>query len=287
MGFDHDAVVTKVAEVVVQASTVFRPDQVAAYKRAIADEVNLHSRWVLEAILENAYTAEKEKIPLCDDTGVPHLLFDVGEEATIPCGFFSAVKEGVAEGLRWLPGRPMAVLGNDYERITQEAGLSGDSGALMPAPIQVEVVPGDEIRLCILMLGGGPEIRGKTLRVFHKHSMDIVVNEMVSWAREGVAKLGCLPSVLAFGIGRSNVEAASLALKAMKDGDFRRQSELERQITASVNTPAIGPLGLGGANTILATFVQVGPQRASGVRIVSLRVGCCFDPRKAMTTFKF
>ena len=33
--------------------------------------------------------------------------------------------------------------------------------------------------------------------------------------------------------------------------------------------------------TALATFVKVGPQRASGVRVVSLRVGCSIDPRKA------
>ena len=36
------------------------------------------------------------------------------------------------------------------------------------------------------------------------------------------------------------------------------------------------PIGL-----FLATFLEVGPQRASGVRIVSLRPGCCFEPRKA------
>ncbi len=155
----------------------------------------------------------------------------------------------------------------------------------MPAPIQIEIVSGKEIRLSVLMLGGGPEIRGKTERVFHKHSLDVVVGEMVSWAREGAAKLGCLPCVLCFGIGRTNVEAASLALKAMKDGSFNRQNEMEAHITSLINDSGIGPLGLGGVNTALATFVKVGPQRASGVRIVSLRVGCCFDPRRASVTF--
>jgi len=287
MNFDYSTVVDRTAETLVEASTTFRPDQLAAYERAIKREQNSHSRWVLETILENAKTAEKEGLPLCDDTGVPHLFLEIGEDALVPPRFFAALKEGVADGLRRLPGRPMAVLGNDYERIAQEVGLSEDPGDLLPAPIQIETVTGNKIQLSVLMLGGGPEIRGKTERVFHKHSLDVVVNEMVSWAREGAAKLGCLPCILGFGIGRTNVEAASLALKAMKGGNFNQQNEMEERITASVNTAGIGPLGLGGVNTALATFVKVGPQRASGVRIISLRVGCCFDPRRASTTFKF
>lgn len=287
MSFDYNTVVDKTAETLVEASTTFRTDQVAAYERAIEREKNSHSRWVLETILENANTAQKKRLPLCDDTGVPHLFLEIGEDASVPPHFFTALREGVAEGLRRLPARPMAVLGNDYERITQEAGLSEDPGDLLPAPIQMETVPGDKIRVSVLMLGGGPEIRGKTQRVFHKHSLDVVIDEMVSWAKAGAAKLGCLPCVLGFGIGRTNTEAASLALKAMKDGDFSKQNEMEKRITAAVNAAEIGPLGLGGINTALATFVKVGPQRASGIRVISLRVGCCFDPRRANVIFKF
>ena len=33
--------------------------------------------------------------------------------------------------------------------------------------------------------------------------------------------------------------------------------------------------------TVLATFMKVGPQRASGVRVVAMRPGCCFEPRMA------
>jgi len=67
----------------------------------------------------------------------------------------------------------------------------------------------------------------------------------------------------------------------MKDGDLLEQSDLEQYITDEVNKSNVGPLGVGGSTTALGTFIKVGPQRASGVRVVSLRVGCCFDPRKA------
>ena len=152
---------------------------------------------------------------------------------------------------------------------------------MAPAPFLVKPVDEDVIRLTILMLGGGPAIRGITQRVFHKHSVDVVIDEIVSRAREGVSKLGCSPCVLAVGIGRSQFEATSLMMEAMAFGDFRVQSDFEKKITEKVNESGIGALGLGGNHSVLATFAKVGPQRASGVRIVALRPCCCFEPRRA------
>ncbi|MDO4561756.1 MAG: fumarate hydratase [bacterium] len=283
---DCRVVTEKTAETLVKASTVFRPDQIAAYKRAAENEDSPHAKWVLNNILENAEIAESKVFPLCDDTGIPHLFLEVGEECAVPAGFYQSVEEGVAKGLRMLPGRPMAVLGDDAERISQSKGLSEDSGALAMAPIQTRHVPGKDIRLTVMMYGGGPEIRGKTLRVFHKHSVDTVLNEMIAWGTEGAKLLGCLPCVLSFGIGRSNYEAASLGMEAMAKGNFLVQSEMEKKVTRAVNESGYGALGLGGKTTVLGTFIKVGPQRASGIRVVSMRLGCCFDPRRAECLFE-
>jgi fumarate hydratase subunit alpha len=277
----------RIAQTLIEASTKFRPDQIDAYKSAIARESNAHSRWVLEKILENSEIAEKTKFPLCDDTGIPHLMIDIGEEAVVPKAFFASVVDGIKKGLQILPGRPMAVKGDDLARISQSDGLYEDPGCLEVAPLHVRNVTGDSIKVTVLMYGGGPEIRGKTQPVFHRHSEEVVLQEMISWAKEGAAALGCQPCVLAFGIGRSNYEAATLVMEAMAEGDFSRQSEIERKITNAVNETGIGPLGLGGDVTALGTFLKVGPQRASGIRVVSLRTGCCFDPRRATVEFKF
>lgn len=273
-----------VKDTLIEASIRFRPDQEKKYEEIIDKEQDQNARWVLEQILENARVAAESKNPLCDDTGIPQLYLEVGEEMALPKGFLLSVKEGVLQGLRSLPGRPMAVKGDDYERISQSMGLDDDSGALLPAPIQVRSVAGDKIKVTVLMLGGGPEIRGKTYRVFHKHSLETVLQEMCDWAIEGASFLGCTPCVPAFGIGRTHPEASSLMIEALKEGDFTKQDEIERRITDAINDTDIGPLGLGGRTTALGTFIKIGPQRASGVRIVSMRVGCCFDPRRATVT---
>ena len=55
----------------------------------------------------------------------------------------------------------------------------------------------------------------------------------------------------------------------------------EKTITERVNESNTGALGLGGKTSVLATFAKIGPQRASGVRVVALRPCCCFEPRRA------
>lgn len=281
MQLSENTIVEAVKETLIQASTSFRSDQIQRYQEAAAKEKDKHARWVLETILENARVAEKERLPLCDDTGIPHVFFEIGDNVSLPSGFLAAVEKGIAAGLKHLPGRPMAVKGNDAQRISQSAGLFDDSAALISAPFQIRRIPGDKVRITVLMLGGGPEIRGRTLRVFHKHSVRVVLDEMIQWVAEEILKLGCLPCVPIFGIGRTNYEAASLAIEAMKEGEFTVQSTMEREITDTINKKGIGPLGLGGETSVLGTFIKVGPQRASGVRVVSLRLGCCFDPRRA------
>lgn len=274
-------IIDKVADCLVRAGSTFREDQKEAYRKAIVEEQIGSSCWVMKQVLENALVAEEHRSPLCDDTGIPHLFLEIGPDRQVTGELLEQIKEGVAMGLRLLPGRPMAIKGDDYARIDQSGGLNEDSGALAPSPMIIKNVDEDVLRLTVLMLGGGPAIRGITQRVFHKHSVDVVIDEIVNRAIPAVGQLGCSPCTLAIGIGRSQFEATSLMMEAMAKGDFGIQSDFERQITEKVNETNIGPLGLGGKHSVLATFAKIGPQRASGVRIVALRPCCCFEPRRA------
>lgn len=271
----------KVADCLVRAGSTFREDQKEAYRKAIADEKLKSACWVMQQVLDNALVAEERRSPLCDDTGIPHLFLEVGPGRNVSGELLRQIQEGVAMGLRQLPGRPMAIKGDDYARIDQSGGLNEDSGALAPSPILIKPVDEDVLRLTVLMLGGGPAIRGITQRVFHKHSVDVVIEEIVNRAIPAVSQLGCSPCTLAIGIGRSQFEATSLMMEAMAKGDFGVQSDFEQRITQKVNESQTGPLGLGGCHSVLATFAKIGPQRASGVRIVALRPCCCFEPRRA------
>ena len=283
--FNLKKIEENVKNCLVKAGTTFREDQIKAYRNAIKKENNQNAKWALEKIQENAVVAEKKVFPLCDDTGIPHVFAEIGENVTLPKGWLAAVNNGIIEGLRIMPGRPMAVKGSPIERVEQSRGLFEDPGRLSLAPVIIKPVSGDKLKITVLLLGGGPEIRAKTYRIFHKRSINVVLKESVSWIVSEVKSLGCTPCTPAIGIGRTHFEATALMIEAMKEGNLNRQNLLEKKITESVNIMGLGPLGLGGDFTAMGTFLKIGPLRASGVRIVSVRPCCCIEPRKATVTF--
>lgn len=274
-------IIEKVKNAVVVAANTFKKEQIDVYNKAIENESLDRARWIMQNTLKNAEIAEKTQFNLCDDSGIPHLLLEVGNDAILTPEILDDIYLGVAEGLRALPARPMAVLGNDVERLEQSKGLDNDPGALVPAPIIIKRVPSKGLKLHILLQGGGPEIRARTYRVFHKRKLSVIIDEIVKWAEEEVAQLGCSPVVPAIGIGRTHFEATSLMIEAMVYGDFGKQSPIEKEITDRLNKTNVGPLGLKGDTTALVSFVKIGPQRASGVRIVSMRLCCNIEPRVA------
>ena len=281
MSAEYDVIVSKVADCLVRAGSTFRQDKKDAYKQAIEAEESERAKWNLQTILENAECAERDRSPLCDDTGIPHVFIELGPNKALTGEMMEAIQEGVLEGLRQLPGRPMAIMGDDAQRIDMSGGISPRSDDLVPAPILIKNIEEDVIRVHVLMLGGGPAIRGFTQRVFHKHSLKVVLDEIVKRSKEATRLLGCTPCALAVGVGRSQFEATALMMEALVYSDFSKQSEMEQYITDEINKDGVGPLGLGGKTTVLRTFMKVGPQRASGVRVVAIRPACCFEPRMA------
>jgi fumarate hydratase subunit alpha len=274
-------VVKKVRDALVEASTTVSPEKKTFLRKAIEAEQNLNARWLLGLMLDNAEIAERTARPTCDDTGIPHVILEVGGTRAVSAEMLRSIQQGVAEGLRAVPCRPMAVKGDDVQRLEQSVGLDDDPGALALAPIYIKRVDEDVVRIHLLLQGGGPEIRGRTCRVFHRHKLSVLVDEIVSWAVEAAGLLGCTPCAPAIGIGRTHFEASALMLEAMAFAKFDVQNDMEQEITRRINESCIGPQGLGGNTTALATFLRIGPQRASGVRIVSLRLCCCAEPRVA------
>jgi fumarate hydratase subunit alpha len=270
-----------IKKAVIEASVGFSEEQFDAYERALQEEENDNARWVLKLLLENADISQQKITPLCDDTGIPHVIVEIGQNTSIPINFFQEIQKGVAMGLQKLPGRPMAVQGNNIERIEQFRGLYNDPGEVVPPSFLVDTMDEEGVKIHILMLGGGPEIRAHTYRIFHQRDHRNIFKEVLSWMRTEIPKLGCTPCIPAIGIGRTHFEASSLMLKAMVHGNLNLQTELEQHITKSLNLTGVGALGLGGSVTALGTLINVGPQRASGVRIISMRPCCCMEPRKA------
>lgn len=284
-------IIEDVSNTIIEASTNLSKDKYNALKKAISIEDNENALWTLNQILKNYKVANKVKFPLCDDTGIPHVIIEIGENREITGNLIAQINEGIKEGLNNLPARPMAVKGNDIERIEQSKGLYDNLGQMKAASFLIDSfsddstykrdISPDTLNIHFILEGGGPEIRAKTYRIYHKRSVVNVMDTAIGWLEESLKMLGCTPSVPAIGIGRTHYEAASLLLKSIVYGNLDFQNELEEYVTERLNKTNIGPLGFGGKTTVLGSFVNIGNQRASGVRIVSVRPSCFVEPRVA------
>lgn len=284
-------IIEDVSNTIIEASTNLSKDKYNALKKAISIEDNENALWTLNQILKNYKVANKVKFPLCDDTGIPHVIIEMGEKREITGNLIAQINEGIKEGLNNLPARPMAVKGNDIERIEQSKGLYDNPGQMKAASFLIDSfsddstykrdISPDTLNIHFVLEGGGPEIRARTYRIYHKRSVVNVMDTAIGWLEESLKMLGCTPSVPAIGIGRTHYEAASLLLKSIVYGNLDFQNELEEYVTERLNKTNIGPLGFGGKTTVLGSFVNIGNQRASGVRIVSVRPSCFVEPRVA------
>ena len=284
-------IINDISNSIIKASTTLSNDKCNALKRAISMEDNDNARWALTQILENYQVAGKTRFPLCDDTGIPHVIIEIGHEREITGELINQIHEGIRLGLNNLPARPMAVKGSEVERIEQKNGLYDEPGKLAPASILIDSmhdestykrdISPDTLNLHFLLEGGGPEIRSKTYRVYHERSFENVIDTACEWLESSLGMLGCTPSIPSIGIGRTHFEATSLLLKSIAYGSLDNLNEYEMEITKRLNQSGIGALGLGGKTTVLGCYLNIGNQRASGVRIVSIRPSCFVEPRVA------
>lgn len=284
-------IINDISKSIISASTTLSDDKLKALENAIDDEVNENAKWALSQMLENYHVSQKTKFPLCDDTGIPHVIVEVGSKREISGELLNQIHEGIALGLNNLPARPMAVKGSEVERIEQTKGLYEKPGMLKPASILIDTIDDessykrdiepDTLNLHFILEGGGPEIRAKTYRVYHKRSFFNVIDTAIDWLKESLNLLGCTPSIPSIGIGRTHYEANALLLKSIVYGSLDNQSEVENYVCGELNKTEIGPMGFGGKTTVLGSFVNIGNQRASGVRIVAVRPSCFVEPRVA------
>lgn len=284
-------ILNDISNAIIKASTALSNDKFNALKNAISIEDNENAKWALEMILKNYQVAQETKFPLCDDTGIPHVIIELGCEREITGELLNQIHEGICLGLNNLPARPMAVRGNPVERIEQSKGLYEKPGMLRPASILIDTandestykreISDDTLNVHFLLEGGGPEIRSKTFRVYHKRSFDNVIDTACGWLESSLEMLGCTPSIPSIGIGRTHYEATSLLLKSIAYGSLDKQSSYEKEITARLNESGVGPLGFGGKTTVLGCYLNIGNQRASGIRVVSVRPSCFVEPRVA------
>jgi fumarate hydratase subunit alpha len=257
-----------VADLCLEANFVLRDDVLAGLKEAFVKETNKRARDILKAIIDNARIARTDKLAICQDTGLPVVFVELGQDLKVIGDLKSAINQGVESGYR------RGHLRNSIISDPLNRGIAGYSAAV----IHIDIVKGSRLKLAVLPKGFGCENKTQ-LKMF---SPTVKISEIKSFIIATVKSAGpdaCPPYIIGVGIGGTADYACLLAKKALLRPlkhytlHITHYTKLESQLLKEINKLNIGPMGLGGKTTALAVNIESYPTHIAGLP-VAVNISC-------------
>lgn len=268
-----------VRDLFIEANYVIGKDIYKKLKEQHEKEESEVGKSILKQIIENDEIAAKERIAICQDTGLAVLFIELGQDVRIVGGDFNeAVNQGVREAYTDGYLRKSAVTDPLFDRKNTKDNT--------PAIIHIEIVPGDKIKILVTPKGFGSENMSALKMLKPADGVKGVKDFVV----ETAVKAGpnpCPPIIVGVGIGGTVEKAALMAKKATlrpvgQHNPDERYARLEQEILEEINKSGIGPGGLGGRTTALAVNIEHFPTHIAGLP-VAVNI-CCHAARHAETT---
>lgn len=272
-------------ELVRRASTQL-PDDVtrSLHEGLLHERVGDAAASALKIVLENVALAAEQNTPICQDTGTP--IFVIHH----PFGYS---QRAIAADVEWAV---ITATEHSYLRPNAVDSVTGKNsgnniGSGLPS-LHFHEWEQEEIRIDLLLKGGGSENVGgqyalPSAPLSAGRDLEGVRRVVLDAVFKAQGK-GCGPGIIGVGIGGDRPHSAWVAKEQLFRllGDVNEDSELaelEQQLLAEGNRLGIGPMGFGGATTLLG--VKVGAaHRLPASYFVSIAY-LCWAARRASLTF--
>ena len=223
---------------------------------------------VLDTLLENANAAEREKLPICQDTGMAVVFVSLGMNVHIDGDIELAINEGVRQGYRQ---------GYFRNSVVSDPIKRENTGDNTPAVIHYDLVPGNIVHITLAPKGFGSE-NMSALRMLNPSDGLGGVEDFIVETVKAAGPNPCPPVIVGAGIGGTMEKAALLAKQALlrdpgsvNDDPF--WAEAEARLLERINALDIGPAGFGGRTTALAVHIIAFPTHIAGLP-VAINIGC-------------
>lgn len=235
-----------------------------AYKKESYPE----SKNVLWQILENMKIASETKRPICQDTGFVVVFAEIGQNIHLEGGDFEdAINLGIEKAYKKNKFRYSIVQDPIFERTNTNTNA--------PAVIHTKIIPGNSIKLSLVIKGCGSENVG-VMQMFKPFAG---AEEIINFAVESVknsARNTCPPVRLGIGIGGTIDYATFLSKKALLQ-PVKSQEELELsndkvarmelEILKRSNALKIGASGFGGETTVFGVNILSYPTHIAALPV--------------------
>ncbi len=265
------AIADAVRTAIPRIAATLRPDALAAMQRAALTERSPRGRAVLEQLLDNACLAERDLMPLCQDTGTVWVHVELGADECV-CGDLQTAVDGAVRAAYRDAGLRMSLVG--------DALLDRDN-TRDNTPAFVDVAPGARPgtggTVHVMLKGGGSDNASRVEMLPPSAGFE-GVKRVVLEAVEAKASGACPPLVVGVGVGATFDKVGGLAKKALlrdvgSSPSDPRIAGLEAELLAAVNATGIGPGGLGGDTTALAVHIATAPCHIASLP-VAVNLGC-------------
>ncbi len=245
----------------IEANEQLPEDVKCALRSCREKEDGVLARGVLDQIIENFEIAERESVPICQDTGMACVFLEIGQDVHITGGNLTeAVNEGVRRGYDRGYLRKSVVSDPIHRKNTRDN---------TPAMIYTEIVPGDQIKITVAPKGFGSE-NMSAIRMLKPSAGLQGIKDFILETVENAGPNPCPPMVVGVGIGGTFDKAALLAKKAlMRPLDSSNPdpfyADLEEEMLKKINALGIGPQGFGGRTTAIGLNIETLPTHIAGM----------------------
>ena len=254
-----------VSDLCIQANLVLRQDVLSALKNSYKNEKNQRAKDILAAIIQNALIAKEEKLAICQDTGLPVVFLEIGQDVKIAGDLKSSVNKGIESGYK------RASLRNS---IISDPLLRGKPG-YRPGLMHIDMVRGNKLKITVLPKGFGCENKAQ-LKMFNPTVNIVEIKKFIVETIKSAGPDACPPYIVGVGIGGAADYAAFLAKKALLrklQAPSSKLQALEKELLSEINNLNIGPMGLGGKTTALAVNIETYPTHIAGLP-VAVNISC-------------
>ena len=267
----------KLTEAILHASYDISSDIYEKVSSCAASDESPVARDVLTRIRENYDIASRDRVAICQDTGMCVVFAEIGQDVHFTDGFFGdAINEAVEKAYRDGYLRKSVVRDPLYDRV--------NTGTNTPAIVHTSIVPGDKVKLTVVCKGFGSENMSRVGMLTPAMGEKGVIDFVTDVVRNAGAN-PCPPIILGVCIGGDFEQAALMAKKmtarpAGSHNENPKYAALEDVLMEKVNALGIGPAGFGGNTTCLAINVAALPTHIAGMP-VAVNV-CCHCSRHAV-----
>lgn len=240
----------------------------------LEDEPYEIAKNTLKSIKDNYEISKNGVFPICQDTGMACVFIEIGQDVHIINGNIEdAINEGVRQGYEEGYLRKSIVNDAVFDRKNTNNNL--------PAIINYEIVPGENLKMIVAPKGFGSENMCKIKMLKPSDGVEGIKQFIIDTV-EQAGPNACPPLVIGVGIGGNFEKVAGLSKRAMmrKIGTRNkdeRYAKLEEDLLNEINKLGIGPAGYGGKTTILSINIENYPTHIAGMPVaVSI---CCHAAR--------